>query len=369
MSRFQLVHIASIDDLRAAAPAWDDLWRRSAVTLPTVRAELIAQWTERFAPQADFHALVVEDRRQWVAALPLVHRRIARVIGAGGTPSNEWSASGELLLDTAAEPHAALDVLVAGIRELPWQLLRLEDVIPDAPRWKAFLEALARAAVPADYHEQLQIGRIDIDHDWQAYKMRWSRRHRQQMARYARRLSQEGHVQLVMHSQLPPEQVEALMRRGFEVEDRSWKGVAGTSVLRSPGMFDFFCRQAEQLARWGQLELAFLECGSHPIAFAYGLTAKGVYHSYKTGYDPRYATYSPGQLLRYYLFEHFFSQPQRRAIDYMAPTDAHRKWRPTIYAAGRLILAPRGLLGRTALRAYKCCHLLWPLVGGDSVGD
>ena len=92
MHRARLRQIQSVGELRAMAPAWDDLWRRSDVTLPVVRAELLAQWLEQFAPGTDFRGLVVEDQGQWVAALPLVGRRLGPVLRAGGMPSNEWSA-------------------------------------------------------------------------------------------------------------------------------------------------------------------------------------------------------------------------------------------------------------------------------------
>lgn len=359
VSRPRLVHLASVDQLSAAAPAWDDLWRRSESTLPTLRAELLAQWVRQFAPRAEFHALAIEDQRRWVAALPLVRRKVARVVDAGALPLNEWSSSGDLLLDATARTETVLDLLVAAIVDLPWQLFWLDEVAVDAPRWKAFLAAVARAAMAAHYQEQGRIGRIEIDHDWDAYKHRWSRKHRQQMARHARRLAERGEVQLRLLSQLAPEEVEGWMRRGFEVEDRSWKGRAGTSVVRTPGMLDFFTRQAEQLARWGQLELAFLECGGQPIAFSYGLRAKGVYHSLKVGYDSRYASYSPGQLLRYYLYRQFFGDPWRRAIDHMTFSEAHQKWQPTTYCVGRLVIAPRRLLARAVLHAYRHC---WPYV-------
>ena len=344
----------------AAAPAWDDLWRRSEATLPTLQAELIAQWIEQFAPGAELHALAVESGGRWLAALPLVGRKVARVIDAAAMPLNEWSSSGDLLLDAAAGSQAtvdvALDALVEAALSLRFQLLWLDDVAPALARWKAFADALRRAGAATDYREQLRIGRIEIDHDWPAYRMRWSRRHRQQMARHTRRLARRGPLRLRTLSRLEPRQVRRWMQRGFAIEDRSWKGEAGTSVLRTAGMFDFFARQAEQLAGCGQLELAFLECGRRPVAFAYGQDAKGVYHSIKVGYDPRYATYSPGQLLRYCMFRRFFGDPQRRAIDYMATSDAHRKWRPATYALGRLVIAPRRL-GRLALGGYR---QVWP---------
>ena len=89
MSQPRPVQLASIDDLRGAARAWDDLWWRSELTMPTIRAELIAQWVERFAPRAEFRALAVEVDGQWVAALPLVPHKLGRFVGAGVMPGNE----------------------------------------------------------------------------------------------------------------------------------------------------------------------------------------------------------------------------------------------------------------------------------------
>src|SRR3972149_5293608 len=102
MSEFHLVHLTSAAALRNAATAWDDLWWRSDVTLPTVRAELLAQWLEQFGGKAEFHALAVESGGHWVAALPLVSRRIAGVIRAGSLPCNPWLPCGDLLIDPTA---------------------------------------------------------------------------------------------------------------------------------------------------------------------------------------------------------------------------------------------------------------------------
>lgn len=360
MGRLRLIHLLSLDELHAAAAAWDELWWRSEATIPTLRAELVAQWVRQFAPRAEFHALVVEDGGQWVAGLPLVARRLGRIVDAGIMPLNEWSSRGELLLDPAAEADRVMDALVAATAELPWQLLWLDEVALEASRFAALQRAIVRAGMAADGHQRFQVGWIEIGQDWEAYRRRWSRKHRQQMSRHRRRLQAEGGLRFRTLRQLAPEQVEAWMRRGFEIEDRSWKGEAGTSVLRAAGMFGFFVRQARQLADWGQLQLSFLEAGGRPVAFAYGMHAKGVYHSCKGGYDPRYATHSPGQLLRYHMLEAFHAQPECRAMDCLGPiTEAHRQWKPATYAVGRLVVAPRGRLGRMILQAYK--HF-WPQV-------
>jgi len=199
---------------------------------------------------------------------------------------------------------------------------------------------------------------IKIDHDWEAYRARWPRNHRRNLRKATERLRREGGLNLSIHSQLSPDQVEPLLKRCLELEDRSWKGEAGTSVLRTPEMFPFFLRQAQRLAQWGQLELAMLEHRDELIAFEYAYGAKGVHHSLKVGYDPRYASRSPGQLLTGLLLEEFHRQPHRRAYDCLGPmSDADAKWLPDAYRVSRLVVAPRRLLSRVLMHAYK---YWWP---------
>ncbi len=299
-----------------------------------------------------------------MAALPLVRRRLGRLLNIAAMPCNEWSSSGELLLDATVEQASlpapkpagmpALQALAAAIRELPWPLLWLDEAVLDAPRWQGLQQAFVQAGMAVAEHPRWQVGRVVIDHNWPAYKARWSRKHRQQMAQATRRLTQRGEVRLVVHARLAPDEVAATMRQCFETEDRSWKGAAGGSVLRTPGMAEFFIRQAQQAAQWGQLELAVLHCGGRPVAFSYGLSAKGVFHSLKTGYDPDFARLHPGQLLRYYLLEQLFADPARKALDFLGEmTESHAAWLPQCYTVGRLAVAMRGGLGRLAVWGYK----------------
>ena len=101
MTHPRIIHLDSLKALRDAAEAWDDLWRRSDATLPTLRAELLAQWVEHFARPGDFHAVAVEVSGLWVAALPLVRRKIGRVLTVAAMPCNEWASCGELLWDAS----------------------------------------------------------------------------------------------------------------------------------------------------------------------------------------------------------------------------------------------------------------------------
>ncbi|MHB9045916.1 MAG: GNAT family N-acetyltransferase [Pirellulales bacterium] len=360
MTPLQLVHLESIEDLRRAASAWDDLWQRSDVSLPTARAELLAQWVEQFAPGARFHAVAVESEGRLLAALPLVGRRVGRVIEAGDLPTNAWAASGELLLDPIAANDVVLDRLAAGLTELPWSLLWLDSAPFETPRWQSLMAAVKRAGFGSDCHERFRIGQIEIDHDWEGYRARWSKNHRHNMKKAVNRAEAAGQTDLVVHSRPAPDEVEGLLRQGFEIEDRGWKGAGGSSVMQSPGMFEFYCRQARQLAAWGNLHLVFLEHQGRPIAFEYGWSAKGIYYSPKVGYDEAFAELVPGQLLRLHLLERFFAEPERTLVDFFGPqVEATARWATRSYGIGRLVIAPGRMPGRAFLRAYRTC---WPRV-------
>ncbi|MGA2797885.1 MAG: GNAT family N-acetyltransferase [Thermoguttaceae bacterium] len=349
----RVIHLRSLEELRAAASDWDDLWRRSEVTFPTMRAELLAQWLEHFAADAEFHAIAVQQDGRWVAALPIVRRRIGRIIPAGVLPCNQWSSSGECMLDFSIDVKQVSQLLLDALRECNLPLLWLDEAILETARWQVFMRAVADNHLKNVVRPRWQVGRVRIDGDWQACQARWSRKHRQHMAWLARQLARQGEVRLVLLSQLAPDEAAMWMRRALEIENLGWKGRSGGSVVSVPGMSEFFIRQARQLAAWGQLELAFLHCGGRPIAFCYGQIAKGVFHSAKVGYDPRYARFSPGQLLRYFLLERFYAEPGRAAIDFLGPmTESHAHWRPDTYTVARFAVA-LSPLGRMALWAYE----------------
>lgn len=352
MDQTRVFEIKSPDALRGSAASWDDLWWRSDTTLPMARAELVAQWLESFAAEAEFRALVVEQDGKWMAALPLAATRVHGLLSGGTMPVNDWAYGGGLLLDPHADA-AVVDALVGALRALPWQLLWLDWAPLESPHWQAFRRGLERADIGFSSFPRYQIGYIKINQDWEGYQKQWSGKHRSQMRSRARRLEREGKVCLNVRTPSDPESVEGWLRRGFEVEDRSWKGEAGTSVLRR-GMFPFLVQQGMQLAAWNQLQLVFLELNGKPIAFAHHYLAKGVAHNFKNGYDAKYASFGPGHLLHYYFFQHAFSDPSYRGYDFLGEvTDAISAWRPDSYPLGQLLVAPKRLLGRLAVHAHQ----------------
>jgi CelD/BcsL family acetyltransferase involved in cellulose biosynthesis len=354
VSRLKLVRLESIDAIRRAAGGWDRLWLASDVSMPTVRAEMVAGWIEHFAPQGPVVALVVEEAGEPVAALPLAARRLANVVPVGDLTSNCWAASGDLLIRPDGDVDAALDLLAEGLDELPWPLVWLDLVPVAAARWQKLVESLARRGLAVDVHQRYAIGLTDIAGHYEDYFATRSRNHRQGLRKNRRRLERDGPVAFRVLAEFSDAEIEVPLRRAFEIEHKSWKGEGGTTVLDTPGAFEFFLGQARQLAAWGYLRLVFLEHRGEPIAFEFGWTAKGVYHCFKVGYDPAAAQFSPSQLLRMLLIERLHETGDCRQIDFQGPlTDAVARWSTGSYAVGRLVIAPRRTTSRGLLAAYR----------------
>jgi CelD/BcsL family acetyltransferase involved in cellulose biosynthesis len=352
----RLIYLNTIGELRAAAADWDDLWQRSDCTSPLARAEPVADWIAHFAPGSRFRALVVADEERWLMALPLIGRRMAGLLQTGVLPCNAWPSGATLLWDVSATEDITLsDNVALGLAGLSWPVFLLEAAMPRRASWRALYRALTAAGMPYDLRTRWDVGRLPIEHDWHAAFGRLSRRHRQRITASLRKLSERGEVRFRLHADLAPDEVEPLLCRAWAIDNCGWKGAAGTSVLRTPGIAEFMLAQARWLAEEGRLVLAFLDCGERNIAFCYGVLGKGVFHSFKIGYDPAFALLSPGHLLQYHLQQALHADPGVTAIDFMGLlSEYHASWRPEPYPFARLAFAPRNsILGRAALWGFQ----------------
>lgn len=344
--------------LRAASQTWDALWWRAAASLPTLRAETAAQWSEQFA-SGRLAAVCIEQEGCFVAALALVPLRFKRMVPALGPASGIWSRCGDLLLDPEAEVQAVCDLLLHALLGLHAPLVWCDAV----PYGQAGWQALRDAAV--DQHhwclrmDQSPVGQVSLQHDWNEYFRSRSSSFRRAMRRAEQRAAQARGVELAWYEEPSAQQAEHLVRVAFELEHLGWKGRRGGSVLSVPGLVHFFQRQARQLAEWKQVRFAFLMHAGQPIAFEYAPCAKGVYHAVKVGYDEAWHELSPGQLLRHRAYQRLFADRSLRAIDFSGPlTHATARWATHIEPRGCLLL-PTSLAGRVMVSLYRA---LRPLV-------
>lgn len=352
---YRVVELTDIAAVRSAAAAWDDLWQRGENTLPLAQAEPQMIWCEQFVPDAKLRFLAVADGDKFVAALPLFASKAFRFVPAGKLPVNMWSLGGDLLLDPQADWQQVLEVLInQGLRRLSWPLLWLENVVTDSPRWLAFFAAAERAGLGAWQTDLETIAAIDLGNDWDEYFKGRSRNHRRNIRR-ARRDLNDYNWEFNVYDHAARDEIEPIMRKGFEVERRSWKNDTGAALLNVPGMFEFYLRQAHWLAEQDQLFMATLEVDGEPIAYHHGYFAKRCYSLMKVAYDDTYAKISPGHQLTGLVLEWLLNQTEENfTVDFLGKVSrTTSSWLNRTYPMGRIVVAPGGRIGRGILTAYR----------------
>jgi CelD/BcsL family acetyltransferase involved in cellulose biosynthesis len=350
----QATTLQSLTEFRALAADWDNLWQRSDTKSPSARSHLVAHWTEHFAPNADFRAITVREDGRLVAALPLVSQHVKRFLTVGALPQNEWTSGGDLLVDPQADVPRVLDCLVDEFSRTPWPLVWLDGVAFEERRWCELQAALSRRRITTSLEPTDRVGQIEQAADWAAFESRLDGDFRRSRRRYAKRLLEAGATELKITRPQSPDEIDSLVHQGFDVEDRSWKGAAGTSVLRNEHMLEFYQGQARLLADSGHLELVFLVHQERPIAFAYIWRAKGIRFIAKLGYDEAFKQLGPGQTMIYLLLQRSYAEDDCPLVDFwgsLRPWNAD--WSTRTYPVGRLVLAPPRLASRGLLFAYK----------------
>jgi len=83
----------------------------------------------------------------------------------------------------------------------------------------------------------------------------------------------------------------------FAIEQKGWKGIAGTAIRQDKRTHGFYTQLAHIAASQNYLSLFLLKLNGLPIAFHYGFTYSNTYYMPKLGYDEDFEGCSPGLVL------------------------------------------------------------------------
>lgn len=91
--------------------------------------------------------------------------------------------------------------------------------------------------------------------------------------------------------------LQAHLDTAFRIEASGWKGKNNTAILSSKSRKEFFERYAYASLRDGTLRLYFLLINNEPVAVQYAIESKKAFWLLNIGYDEKFRTCSPGNLL------------------------------------------------------------------------
>ncbi len=340
--------------------AWDDLWQRSAVTVPTARAESVVSYVETFSSADSLQSIVVREDSAIIAALPLVPRRRAGFLHCLGLPHNDWTTGAAPLVDRRLieQPQRASEVateLARAFMSGPQRAIFLDGLHHDVSFWRMVETGLQQIGGYAQWEARASIAMLPIERFHSDPFSHLSKNARKNLRRAARRLAQRGSVSLRV---ITPSSMNAHERRwldqALEIEHHKSDRPGWTSIIAA-GLRDFFHQQADIASRRGEFLLSFLELDHVPIAFEYGWLAKQVYHSLKVGYEPAFRSYSAGHILMARLGQYLAKRGDVTAVDCLCRSDTAlaKTWKADAYPVYRLWACRPAWLGQTLAWGLK----------------
>ena len=270
---------------------WDELAR--ICRNPLVSYDAVTACARVFYAPQDLFFIALRDRRGSLAALaPLAFRRDSRL--------RRWLeiVGGSVLYEPTNLLHARngdIDSLIMSILRhstTPTRLQRLPSTTPDprtidgATRMRGFY--FERDSAASQY--------VETACSFADLEASMSSKRRNDLRRAYKRASKAGTVNVRILRPSPGE-LPNLLRRAFEVENASWKGRMGSSILSSPAMSSFLSQYLASLSERRQAVIGFLDIDDDPVAMGICIDAYEKLWVLKIGYRESASAASPGMLL------------------------------------------------------------------------
>ncbi|OLD91873.1 MAG: hypothetical protein AUG84_03115 [Chloroflexi bacterium 13_1_20CM_4_66_7] len=310
-----------LEELRHGSLAWDQLLKRSPAASPFASWAWHCAWANSAPPEdarASQAVLLRGAGGAVEALLPLAvrsvifrRRRVTALtwaIGDLGCPDH---------LDILATPEADLGAVVAALKALPWDVVVLSNLAPDATNVTRLAAALRRRGCAIRREALWSCPYLELPSSWDEYLSSLSPTRRQKLRRKARNLRRDHAVVVTDYG---TERLEEGWRWLVTLHQERWAGAGTFSDPRVEQLHRCFVREA---ARRGQLWLSTLDLDGKPAAAWYGFTHGDTVYFYQSGRDPRRAHQSVGVVLMATMIRRAIERGYRR-FDFLRGDDAYK---------------------------------------------
>ncbi|MGB9624128.1 MAG: GNAT family N-acetyltransferase [Phycisphaerae bacterium] len=338
------------EEWAALTGGWEALLAASPTDSVFLTHEWLGLWWQCFgSPEDRLYVAAAFRDGQLCAIAPLRWRcersaglrlRLLRSLTNEHTPKYDW-------LWRPGDAEAITALLDAICRRSDWDVLRLDYVPADSATVAALLAfGLARRLRTSD-EWCISSPYITIRGTWDEYEASLSDNFGSKTRKAERRLRKAGRLNVVEVRGGPG--LKEALRRAYVVEQSSWKGAAGSAIADRPHEERFYTELAAAASARGWFRLFFLELDGRPIAFHYCFDYKRTMYSVKIGYDPAFARYSPGTVLKWLILKPLFEQRTHDKFDMLGAVSGSKlRWSKEVQDLRSVCLFARGLRGRLA---------------------
>lgn len=313
--------VADPDSFIDMAPLWNDLLEKAGIDFPFLTHQWVRTWWECFGNGKKLHILLVKAAEEPIAIAPLMLTRrkfygmpvrCLEFLANVHTPRFDFIVSRR-----TNEAYRAIWTAIGSQKRL-WDVMLLCQVPSDSNTVDEIRRFAGKEGLPCHQWVSGDSPYLPIQESWDNYFQQVSSKHRANVTRRLRRLSEIGEVGMERISS--ESRLKGALEDGFRIEGAAWKDQIGTSIHAQPNSRRFYSRLAERFAQMGWLRLYFLTVAGRRIAFHYSVGYGNKVYLLKPGYDPEFARFSAVNLLCFLFLKDAFRSGLRE-FDFLGVED------------------------------------------------
>lgn len=334
------------DAFDAIANAWDDC--AQAMDAPPVCDPIFMRCLADcfLSPEDRFALDLCWQGRKLLAAVPIVRE--------GKVPRSSVS------FDNPHTPYwlFPMDLGVVGTAdEVVTRLLKSSDHLvlrrmhPKSAPTQALLRAAKRLDCPVVVtSSSVADAFVRLQGSWDEFRKSLSRNLTNDVPRKLRKLEKLGRLDFEIVTSGP--ELRPSLDECLELETRGWKGEHGTPILTDPQALRFYTSLARALGARNRFALYLFRLEGRIVAFEYCLRHRGRIDMLKLSFDPDLSEYSPGNALRWLLFQHEIEKGEVRSYHLGNPRRTPKgpnwklRWATDVEPLCDLHIYDRSLVGR-----------------------
>jgi CelD/BcsL family acetyltransferase involved in cellulose biosynthesis len=300
--RMSVVVVEDPDVLEDYVPAWEDLVEEALEINPFYEPWMLMPALRGLATGKDLRVVLVltMDRGEPVLCGVFPLERKDRYKGIPVAVLNLWQHLYCALctpLVRASCARQCLDVFLDWLAcEAGCPLMEFNFVPGEGPFHELLNDCLSTRGNPSLVCESFERALfLPLQSADEYLRASISSRHRKDMRRKQRRLSEIGRVEF---DELGPEgDSEAWIEEFLQLEMSSWKGKQGGAFACSEASRNYFVTISKEAFRRGRLMMSAMRLDGRPLAQKFNLIAGQGSFAFKIAYDEKCAHFSPGTLL------------------------------------------------------------------------
>jgi len=290
--------VRSLIDLEPHAEAWDELVARLPDQLPFSSHAWTATFFQyRLSPGEQWCCLLAFEGSELVGVLPLIIGR-CKILGLTRCQLHNPKDAHTRSVGLVAAPGKEAKVVESFLSSLNkvdpgWYSLYLERIPASSPLIQYF-DQNARGMLA--FHEFVNMGAyITTKGNFDDFRSGLSRNFRNNLSKHVNKLNSYKDVNYEFLEE--EKATSADLERFMKVEVANWKGQAGSAIIQSSDLINFYSQLADRLTKRGWLEWHFLMAEGKTIAGNLAIRCGRNIIVWKLGYDEDYAKCGPGTLL------------------------------------------------------------------------